>query len=159
MAEPEDSVELVPDPASLVERIGVLSDKLHALRNVVQGRKARPRGPQALADEVTAAHETWLEDVRPRLLSGRQLLLSPYDTSESLEGWERTHNALADKAIAAGLATPSIKVQVTHTASSTNEALELVETRLKSGLSAAFVGLLLFGAGVAVVSYLGSRRP
>lgn len=159
MSDPEENTDLFPDWITLARRADRVSDSLNALRNAVQGRGVHPIGSAELAAAVNDAQATWME-VRAKLIphGGKGHLISDtYAAAEALEHWERKLNELVQRAAAEGVPDVPGMVEVTHTAAEPGEVIELVETRIKSGLETVAAGLLLLGAGLGTIYYLTRR--
>lgn len=152
-----DRTEFVPDPVSLERRVERVTDALNALRGKIQGRGAMPIGSQALAAQINSAQEHWREVAAT--LTAAQMTAHPYDSSATIEAWERKNNEIVDSAIAEGVAgiDQSFKLSVTHTAQNAGEALQQAETAIEGGAKLA-AEALLFIAGLAGLYFWASSR-
>jgi hypothetical protein len=147
--------EFVPDPVSLERRVEAVTEAINQLRAKIQGRGVEPIGSPELASQINAAQEHWREVAAG--LTATQLAAHGYDSSATIEAWERRTNAIAELAIAAGLADESILLTVTHTAQNANEAIEQAEHAIATGATF-FVELLAGTIGLGALYYFLTRR-
>lgn len=147
MAEPDKArAELIPDQLTLIARFDAIELALAEMRNLIIGRGVAPIGSKGLAELAGQAQEAW-RAIRDRLLA--DMLPHPYDTSATLEHWERKVNEIAARAAGEGLAGAE-KIQVTHTVTSPGDAVEIVERRIVdvgSSLTVA-AGTMVVGLGL-----------
>jgi hypothetical protein len=157
-----DRTELIPDPFTLIRRVDWITNNLNELRNAVQGRGVQPIGSAALAERVNRAQLEW-HDLRSRLLAddGRQLRDHPYDSSATLENWERSYNELVAAAIAEKVpgVDSNARLQVTHTDQALSNAAAKTTEAIGDSLGTFFKGLVIVAAVAGAAYVFANRRP